>query len=152
MQCVHYKGGRIFYCEVTDMPDTIESPVLEVFSKWGAAVSKITGADNYSMDGSETNASGKKAYAQIYMLGNPITRGDLEGDECATMPSFQVNCFTSGSKALTRVYELDKISHKVMVSMGFRRTYGPEPMFFGDSGIKKLVSRYSRIYTGTLLD
>ena len=39
-----------------------------------------------------------------------------------------------------------------MVSMGFRRTYGPEPMFFGDSGIKKLVSRYSRIYTGTLLD
>jgi hypothetical protein len=97
MQCVHYEGGRIFYCEVTDMPDTIESPVLEVFSKWGAAVSKITGADNYSMDGSETNASGKKAYAQLYMLGNPITRGDLEGDECATMPSFQVNCFTSGS-------------------------------------------------------
>ena len=152
MQCVHYKGGRIFYCEVTDMPDTIESPVLEVFSRWGAAVSNITGADNYSMDGSETNASGKKAYAQLYMLGNPITRGDLEGDECATMPSFQVNCFTSGSKALTRVYELDKISHKAMVSMGFRRTYGPEPMFFGDSGIKKLVSRYSRIYTGTLLD
>lgn len=59
------------------MPDTIESPVLEVFSRWGAAVSKITGADNYSMDGSETNASGKKAYAQLYMLGNPITRGDL---------------------------------------------------------------------------
>ena len=45
MQCVHYKGGRIFYCEVTDMPDTIESPVLEVFSRWGEAVSKITGAD-----------------------------------------------------------------------------------------------------------
>lgn len=42
------------------MPDTIESPVLEVFSRWGAAVSKITGADNYSMDGSETNASEKK--------------------------------------------------------------------------------------------
>ncbi|MBT9855179.1 hypothetical protein GPK86_01560 [Blautia faecis] len=63
------------------MPDTIESPVLEVFSRWGAAVSKITGADNYSMDGSETNASGKKAYAQLYMLGNPIARGDLEGDE-----------------------------------------------------------------------
>lgn len=146
------KVSAFFYCEVTDMPDTIESPVLEVFSRWGAAVSKITGADNYSMDGSETNASGKKAYAQLYMLGNPITRGDLEGDECATMPSFQVNCFTSGSKALTRVYELDKISHKTMVSMGFRRTYGPEPMFFGDSGIKKLVSRYSRIYTGTLLD
>lgn len=31
MQCVHYKGECIFYCEVTDMPDTIESPVLEVF-------------------------------------------------------------------------------------------------------------------------
>lgn len=151
MQCVHYKGGRIFYCEVTDMPDTIESPVLEVFSRWRAAISKITGGDNCSMDRSETNASGKKAYAQLYMLGNSITKGDLEGDECATMPSFQVNCFTSGSKALTRLYELDKLSHKAMVNMGFRRTYGPEPMFFGDSGIKKLVSRYSRIYTGKLL-
>lgn len=101
-------------------------------------MSKVTGADNYSMDGSETNASGKKAYAQLYMLGNPITRGDLEGDECATMPSFQVNCFTSGSKALTRLYELDKISHKAMVSMGFRRTYGPEPMFLVTVELKSL--------------
>lgn len=134
------------------MPDTIESPVVEVFTRWGAAVSKITGADNYSMDNSETNASGKKAYAQLYMLGNPTTRGDLEGDECATMPSFQVNCFTSGSKALTRVYELDKVSHQVMVNMGFRRTYGPEFADMGDSGIKRLISRYSRIYTGTLLN
>lgn len=134
------------------MPDTIESPVLEVFTRWGAAVSKITGADNYSMDNSETNASGKKSYAQLYMLGNPTTRGDLEGDECATMPSFQVNCFTSGSKALTRVYELDKVSHNAMVSMGFRRTYGPEFADMGDSGIKRLISRYSRIYTGTLLN
>lgn len=134
------------------MPDAIESPALEVFTRWGAAVSKLTGADNYSMDGSETNASGKKAYAQLFMLGNPITKGDLEGDECATMPSFQVNCFTSGSKALTRVYGLDKVSHQAMVNMGFRRTYGPEPMISGNSGIKKLVSRYSRVYTGTLLN
>ena len=134
------------------MPSTIESPVLEVFTRWGAAVSKITGANNYSMDGSETNASGKKAYAQLFMLGNPMTRGDLEGDECATMPSFQVNCFTSGSKALTRVYELDKVSHQAMVNMGFRRTYGPEFADMGDSGIKRLISRYSRVYTGTLLN
>ena len=88
MQCVHSKSGRIFYCEVTDMPDTIESPVLEVFSRWGAAVSKITGADNYSMDGSETNASGKKAYAQLYMLGNPITRGDLEARFRSSLPDW----------------------------------------------------------------
>ena len=134
------------------MPETIESPVLEVFTRWGKSISKITGTDNYSMDGSETNASEKKAYAQLYMLGNPITRSDLECDECATMPSFQVNCFASGSKALTRVYELDKVSHQAMVNMGFRRTYGPEPMISGDSGIKKLVSRYSRIYTGKLLN
>lgn len=79
MQCVHYEGGRIFYCEVTDMPDTIESPVLEVFSRWGASVSKITGADNYSMDGSETNASGKKAYAQLYMLVIQLQEVTLKG-------------------------------------------------------------------------
>lgn len=132
--------------------ETIKSPVVDVFTRWGKEVAKITGQDNYSMDGSETNASGKKAYAQLYMLGNPAAIGDLEGNECATTPSFQVVCFTSGSKALTRAYELDNVSHKAMVSMGFRRTYGPELLNSNDSGIKKLVSRYSRIYTGTLLE
>lgn len=133
------------------MLETIKSPVVDVFTRWGKEVSKITGQDNYSMDGSETNASGKKAYAQLYMLGNPATRGDLEGNESATMPTFQSVCFTSGNGALTRVYELDDVSHNAMVNMGFRRTYGPELFISNDSGIKKLVSRYSRIYTGTLL-
>ena len=134
------------------MPDTIESPVLEVFSRWGAAVSKITGADNYSMDGSETNASGKKAYAQLYMLGNPTLRSDLEGNECATTPSFQVDSFASGTKPLTKVYKIDDASHKAMVDMGYRRTYGPELMENADGSIKRVVSRYSRVYAGKLLN
>lgn len=79
MQCVHYEGGRIFYCEVTDMPDAIESPVLEVFSRWGAAVSKITGADNYSMDGSETNASGKRHMHSFICLEIQLREVTLKG-------------------------------------------------------------------------
>ena len=126
--------------------------MLEVFSRWGAAVSKITGADNYSMDVSETNASGKKAYAQLYMLGNPPSRSDLEGNECATTPSFQVDSFASGTKPLTKVCKIDDASHKAMVDMGYRRTYGPELMENADGSIKRVVSRYSRVYAGKLLN
>lgn len=38
-----------------------------------------------------------------------------------------------------------------MIGMGFRRTYGPELMGNADDSIKRLVSRYTRIYTGQLL-
>ena len=64
------------------MPDTIESPVLEVFSKWGAAVSKVTGADNYSMDGSETNASGKKAFICLEIQLREVTLKEMNAQQC----------------------------------------------------------------------
>ena len=103
------------------------------------------------MDESQTIASSKKTYARLFMLGNPIARGNLAGDECATMPSFQVEVYASGAKASSKVYEIDEISHKAMVSMGFRRTYGPVKQNNSDNSIKRVVSRYSRMYTGQLL-
>ena len=85
MQCVHYEGGRIFYCEVTDMPDTIESPVLEVFSKWGAAVSKITGADNYSMMGARQMLPAKKHMHSFICLEiqlREVTSKEMNAQQC----------------------------------------------------------------------
>lgn len=85
------------------------------------------------------------------MLGNPIARGNLAGDECATMPLFQAEAYASGTKASSKAYEIDEISHKSMVDMGFRRTYGPVKLNNADNSIKRVISRYSRIYTGQLL-
>lgn len=133
------------------MAVTVDNPVSKVYVRWSTAIEKKVGRGNYSMSQSGTLASNKTKYARIFMMGNPGNAWDLEGDECATMPSFQVDSFAKGTKALSEVYAIDDVSHKAMVSMGFRRTYGPELLENVDSTIKRVVSRYSRIYTGQLL-
>ena len=133
------------------MPDVVKNPVSDVFERWSKEIEPVVGKGNFSMDNSQTIASTKKAYAKLLMLGNPTSRGDLEGDECATIPSFQSESYASGTKALSKVYEIDNVSHKAMTDMGFRRAYGPVLQNNADNSIKRVVSRYSRIYTGTLL-
>lgn len=128
--------------------DTVKNPVFEIFEAWGNVMRDVVGEGNYSMEDSSTIA--KAPYACLYQMGNPGTRWDLEGDECATTPSYQVDSFASGQKALTKAYEIDEASHKVMTDLGFRRTYGPEPLRNIDSKIKRVTSRYSRLYTGQL--
>lgn len=131
------------------MADTVKNPVGIIFEIWGKEIKKIVGDGNYSMEDSSVIA--RTPYACLYQMSNPGTRWDLEGDECATTPSYQVDCFASGQKALTKAYAIDDVSHKAMTSMGFRRTYGPVPMLNIDSKIKRVTSRYSRLYTGQLL-
>lgn len=130
---------------------TVDNPVSKVYSIWSMEIEKKVGRGNFSMSQSGTLASNKTKYARIFMMGNPGNSWDLEGDECATMPSFQVDSFAKGTKALSEVYDIDDVSHKSMVSMGFRRTYGPELIENSDNTIKRVVSRYSRVYTGQLL-
>lgn len=136
---------------VTEMPDVVKNPVNDVFQRWTKAIEPIIGKGNYSMDESQTIASSKKKYARLFMLGNSMAKSDLEGNECATMPTFQVESYASGANSLSKAYEIDENSHKAMVGMGFRRIYGPEKQSNADNSIKRVVSRYSRIYTGTLL-
>lgn len=133
------------------MAVTVDNPVSKVYSIWSASVEKKVGKGNFSMSQSGTLASNKTKYARIFMMGNPTIDGDLEGDECATMPSFQVDSFAKGTKSLSDVYAIDDVSHKAMVGMGFRRSYGPELIENADSTIKRVVSRYSRVYAGKLL-
>lgn len=130
---------------------TVDNPVSKVYARWQEQIVKIVGKGNYSMSKSGTLASNKTKYARIFMMGNPTRDGDLEGDECSTIPAFQVDSFAKGTKALSEVYDIDDVSHKAMIGMGFRRTYGPELLENADSTIKRVVSRYSRVYTGQLL-
>ena len=129
---------------------TVENPVSKVYARWVAEIEKKVGKGNYSMSQSGTLASNKTKYARIFMMGNPTRDGDLEGDECSTIPAFQVDSFAKGTKALSEVYVIDDVRQRAMVGMGFRRTYGPELLENSDSTIKRVVSRYSRVYTGQL--
>lgn len=131
------------------MAETIRSPVGKVFSRWEKeAAIPSCGSGNYSMDISKTPS--KFPYMRMLYMGGTHNAGDLEGDECAITISFQIESFANGSKALSKVYDLDDISHRSMVGMGFRRTY-QNLVENADSTIKRVVSRYSRVYTGYLL-
>lgn len=133
------------------MPDTVKNPILDVYTRWSSAVESLVGKGNFSMEDSGTLANEKTKYATLIMLGNSTNSGTLEGDESSTILSFQVDSYARGTKALSTAYEIDSISHQSLVGMGFRRTYGPEAIMGSDSRIKRIVSRYSRIYTGQLL-
>lgn len=128
------------------MADIIGNPIENVLGTWGSAVSTIVG-ENYSADNVLTVS--KFPYARLLLMGLPTADQNLDGDECATAPSFQVESFAQGNKALSSVYAIDAASHEAMVSMGYYRTYGPSLIANADSNIKRLISRYRSIYTGT---
>lgn len=130
------------------MAVVVDNPVEEIFKIWGAAIESEVGKGNYSMDSSSLIA--KAPFARLIMLGNPTSGTDTEGNEVATKISFQTESFASGQRPLTKVYKIDSASHAAMVGMGFQRTYGPELIENADQKIKRIVSRYSRIYTGQL--
>jgi hypothetical protein len=134
------------------MPDTINNPVSEVFSRWSKDIQPTVGKGNFSMEKSQTIATDKKKYARLFLMGNPTQSSSLDGSECATVLSFQTESYASGVKALSTAYEIDSKSHEAMISMGFRRTYGPEEVANSEKSFKRIISRYSRIYTGQLLE
>lgn len=133
------------------MPIVVDNPVLKVFSRWSKDIEPVVGKGNYSMDKSQTNATGKRKYARLIFSGNPTLLTDLEGNECATILSFQTESYASGANSLSAAYEIDSTSHQSMKSMGFNRTYGPEEIANSDKNFKRIISRYSRVYTGKLL-
>lgn len=134
------------------MPTVIYPPVEETLLRWSKIVGAFVGKGNYSMEKSQTIATDKKKYARLFLMGNPTQSSSLDGSECATVLSFQTESYASGVKALSTAYEIDSKSHQAMISMGFRRTYGPEEVANSEKSFKRIISRYSRIYTGQLLE
>lgn len=132
------------------MPITVKNPISDVYQRWREAMIPVVGEKNCPMSRSKTIAKATK-FSRIFPMESPGTRWDLEGDECATMPSFQVDSFASGQKSFSKAFDIDEESHKVMTSMGFRRTYGPEALENEDSTIQRVTSRYTMLYTGYLL-
>lgn len=130
--------------------NTVKNPVAEVYAVWSEAIKAVVGENNYSMSSSSQIA--KAPYARLLLMGNPGRAWDLEGNETATTPSFQVESFASGKKPLDMVYKIDSVSHQVLTDLGFRRTYGPELIENQEVAIKRVVSRYSRTYTGYFND
>lgn len=128
------------------MSEALNNPVEDFYKAWKNAMKTAIPVDKISSDMASTAAS--TPYARMFLMQNPTADSDLEGNECATDISFQVEIFTSGNKALDKAYAYDAVSHQAMISLGFRRTYGASLIDNADSNVKRLVSRYSMLYTG----
>lgn len=123
--------------------NTVPYMINKIYAKWSDALKDVVGS-NISMESS--SVINKLPYASCYFMGFPTMRSDLMGDECAVSPTVQIDIHANGQKALSKVYEIDEISHKAMVNMGFRRNYGPELITNqSDASIKRLTSRYTRL-------
>ena len=127
---------------------TVDNPVEKVFKRWSEEAAKPICGKNYSMDMSKIPAT--FPYMRMMYMGGITTRTDLDGNECAANISFQIESFADGSNSLSKVYKMDESSHRCMVGMGFRRNYH-NLIENSDNKIKRVVSRYSLVYTGQLL-
>ena len=122
---------------------TIKTIIENTYAKWGEEIREKVG-NNYSMDDSSTVS--KFPYSSLYFLGLPTDTATLEGDEGTVLATLQVSVYTTGQRALTQAYEIDEVSHETLVHMGYRRNYGPELCQSTDPSIKRLLSRYVRVW------
>lgn len=133
------------------MANVVKNPLEDVAGLLKQAVApEYIKEENFYVDENDIIA-GFNAVRLLY-LGGPMSDSDLEGDECATMISFQVESYATGPNKLTAqksAWELDGVCHQLMIDLGFRRSY-QGLVSTPDSNVKRVVSRYSRIYTGEL--
>ena len=118
--------------------------INNIYAKWREAISQTPVKNNYSMENSTVVA--KLPAATLFFQGFPTTDSDLMGTEASVTPTIQVDIYTKGQRALTQAYEIDAVSHESLTKMGFRRTMGAELIQSTDPSIKRLTSRYSRVW------
>ncbi len=124
---------------------TVLELINNIFTKWGDAISETAVKTNYSMENSTVVA--ELPAATLYFQGLPTSDSDLMGTEASVTPTIQVDIYTKGQKALTQAYEIDAVSHSILNGVyGMRRAYGPELIQSTDPSIKRLTSRYTRLF------
>lgn len=124
---------------------TVLEIINTVYAAWAEAISKTAVKNNYSMENSTVVA--ELPAATLFFQGLPTTDSDLMGTEASITPTIQVDIYTKGQRALTQAYQIDEVSHSVLNGVyGFRRSYGPELIQSTDPSIKRLTSRYTRLF------
>lgn len=122
--------------------EVIQNPIIDIYDRLTKAVEPICG-ENTSM--SVTEQVSTFPFYFVKLLGNPTLRTDLEGNETYSSPSVQCESFANGIGALNKAFSIDALSHREMINMGFRRTYGPVEEENSQRSIKRVISRYERL-------
>lgn len=117
--------------------------VVSVYSNWCYALAETKIGENAKLGITQSVAT--MPAAVMLPLGMPTLEQDLDGNETAVLHTTQIEIYANGQRAATDAYKYDEVSHKAMVAMGFKRTYGPEFKSNADNSIKRLLSRYTAV-------
>lgn len=126
----------------------VDNPIRKIYKRWAAGISTLVGS-NCSMEVSETVAT--TPYARIYLMGAPGSSYDLENNEAQTRLTIQAESFADGEYGIEDAYDIDAKTRELMLQMGFRCYYGPQLIANANTRIKRVISRYTRNYSGSLL-
>lgn len=82
--------------------------------------------------------------ASLFPLPSPEVGYDLANLASGIELSLQVDLFVRSTTPLSKLYELNAVSHNALCGLGFRMTSQASPEM-PQSGYKRLITRYSRI-------
>lgn len=127
----------------------IDNPIAEIFSKWGRAIEPYVGAGHYSVAVSDT--INKVPYARIFNIGASTSATDLSGNETCQTLTIQCESIV-GNQDLDEAYELDNVQRNILMGLGFRCDAGGVLAQNADARLIRVVSRFTRQYTGQIPD
>lgn len=116
--------------------------IENVFEAWATALSNTDIGDNVYME----RPDGDICFPCASML--PLPSGelgyDLDNAAAGVELSLQIDMFVRETVPLSKLYELNAVSHEALCNMGFRMTACATPEM-PQSGYKRLITRYSRV-------
>ena len=82
--------------------------------------------------------------ASLLPMPSPETGYDLANQASGIELHLQVDIFVRSTAPLSKLYELQAVSHEALCGLGFRMTTQASPEM-PQSGYKRLITRYSRV-------
>jgi len=116
--------------------------VTNVFEFWADALSETDiGEETYF---ERPSGDIKLPCASLLPLPSGELGHDLHNDASGIELTIQTDLFVRAETPLSKIYELNAVSHAALVALGFRLTASTTPEM-PQNGYKRLISRYARV-------
>lgn len=116
--------------------------IKNVFEYWADALSETDIGDRVYMERPAEDIT--FPCASLLPLPSGEMGYDLDNAASGIELSIQVDVFVRAETPLSKLYELNAVSHAALVALGFRLTASTTPEM-PQSGYKRLISRYARV-------
>lgn len=114
----------------------VKDIITHVYTEWARTI----GVD-YSFEPSKTVAS--FPYASLYFMDTSGAGWDLTNEEVGVTMTCQVDIYIDRFEPLSKLYDIDAVSHATLEALGFRRISG---LSYEAADYKRMTCRYRRVY------